>query len=71
MLRESVESSAIVAVGYSATSLVLEVEYISGGVYQYLGVPVDEHAALMAAASKGQHVNRRIRGCFAFRRVSS
>ena len=70
MVRESVESSSITSVGYSAASSTLEVEFSSGGVYRYLSVPPGEHRALMCAESKGRHVNANIKGRFEFQRVS-
>jgi len=69
VLREPVASSSIVSLGYSAASCVLEVEFASGGVYQYAGVPDDAHRALLAAESKGRHVHRFIKGRFPFQRV--
>jgi len=59
--RKGVDSSAIASVGYSPDERVLEVEFQSGRVYQYLGVPAEEYAALMTAGSMGRHFNRRIR----------
>ena len=38
MDRQSVSSSNIVSVGYDPTSETLEVEFQSGGVYQYYNV---------------------------------
>jgi len=51
----------IASVGYAPDEGVLEVEFHSGRVYQYLDVPAKEHEALMAAGSMGRHFNRRIR----------
>ena len=69
MSRVPVESTSAVGVGYCPVTGVLEVEFVSGGVYQYLGVPVDEHAALMSASSKGRHINTKIKGRFGYREV--
>ena len=70
MPREPIVSTSIASIGYAAMSSMLEVEYVNGGVYQYMGVSADEHQALMDASSKGEHVNRYIRGCFSFRKVA-
>lgn len=54
MLRESVASSAISSVGYDPESETLEVEFSSGAVYEYYGVPRKVYRSLMSAPSKGQ-----------------
>jgi KTSC domain len=64
MDRVRVDSSAIASVGYSPDERVLEVEFQSGRVYQYLDVPAREYEALMTAGSMGRHFNRRIRDGF-------
>lgn len=70
MVRQAVESSSIVSVGYCPANAVLEVEFASGGVYQYVNVPGDEYAALMLSASKGRHINAKVKGHYGFRRAS-
>ena len=69
MSREPVDSTSIASIGYLPGLGILEVEFLQGGVYQYLGVPSEEHQALMQAASKGQHLNRVIKGRFPFQRA--
>jgi hypothetical protein len=59
--RLSVESSAIAGVGYDARRRTLELEYTSGAVYRYLGVPPREYETLLHAESLGAYVNRRIK----------
>lgn len=61
MHRLLVGSSAIASVGYDAPTRTLELEYTSGGVYRYLGVPPREHETLLRADSLGAYVNRRIK----------
>jgi hypothetical protein len=60
--RAPVESSCIASVGYADTAKTLEVEFRSGAVYRYFGVPPETHLALMGAASKGAYLNRYIKG---------
>lgn len=62
ILRTTVESSWIRSIGYLAPACILEVEFTSGAVYQYVGVLPEIHAELMAAASKGAYLNRSIKG---------
>ncbi|MGA9977752.1 MAG: KTSC domain-containing protein [Candidatus Sulfotelmatobacter sp.] len=58
MQRVSVDSSSIASIGYAREQQVLELEFRqSGEVYQYLDVTVDEHAAFLAADSKGTYLN--------------
>ena len=62
MRRRPVESSAITSVGYDRHSETLELEFQSGSVYDYLGVPQEVYRSLLAAPSKGRFVSRHIRG---------
>lgn len=61
MDRQRVRSSNVRSIGYDATSSTLEVEFNSGGVYQYSGVPEAVYAALMRASSKGSYLNGHIK----------
>lgn len=71
MSREPVVSSSIAAVGYSEPTRTLELEFQNGGVYQYVDVSPQVHAALLAAGSKGAFVNQFIKGHHRFVRVAS
>lgn len=61
MERELVSSSNIRSIGYDADSMLLEIEFNSGAVYQYQGVPESEYDALMRAGSKGTYFNANIK----------
>ena len=61
MQRNQVDSSAISSVGYDEKSSVLEVEFASGAVYDYLKVPEKVYRDLLRAPSKGSFVSRRVR----------
>lgn len=69
MQREAVRSSNIRSVGYDPETAVLEIEFHSGSVYQYLSVPPDIHASFMQAASKGKFLTAHIKNRFPFRQV--
>jgi hypothetical protein len=71
MQRHPISSSAISSVGYDARSSVLEVEFRSGAVYDYLKVPVRVYRALLKAPSKGSFVSRRVRDSYPFVRRDS
>ena len=43
---------------------VLEVEFRTGGVYQYFGVPRESYVALMAAMSKGRFFSTQIKPAY-------
>lgn len=68
MRRQPIESSAISSVGYDPRSEVLEVEFSSGAVYDYFGVPPGIYRSLLKAPSKGKYVSRRIRDRYRFER---
>ena len=61
MRRRFVESSSVRTVGYDLRTRTLELEYLSGDVYQYFDVPQPVYAGLMAAPSVGNYVNLRIK----------
>lgn len=60
--RQSVESRALAAVGYSRRLRALEVEFRRGGTYRYLDVPWPVYRDLLAANSKAGFYNRNVRG---------
>ena len=59
MRRIPIESTSIASVGYDPERHELDIEFRDNGkVYRYFGVPAEEHAALMAAESKGAYINQ-------------
>ena len=58
------------SVGYEARSRILEIEFDSGAVYQYIGVPARIYEQLLAAESKGGYFNSEIRDTYSYVRVS-
>jgi len=69
MERTPVTSTNIQSIGYDSNSQTLEVEFNSGTVYQYAGVPQDEYDGLMTAGSKGTYLNARIKGRYPYARL--
>ena len=69
MDRLPVTSSSIVSVGYDPNTKTLELEFVSGAVYQYFAVPQSIYDALMAADSKGMFVSDHIKGHFFYERI--
>lgn len=64
MNRIPVDSSNLASVGYDAESLVLEVEFNNGRVYQYFDVPQGTYEELMSSSSKGGYLNKAIKKQF-------
>ena len=54
------------SVGYEGRRQILEVEFQSGTVDQYLDVPKTVHEELLSAKSKGQYFNNEIRDDYEF-----
>ncbi len=64
MDRFVVKSSNIASVGYDSVRLVLEIEFKSGGVYQYFKVPLWVYTEFLNAPSLGRYLNRNIASIF-------
>ena len=62
-------SSVVQAMKYDPVSKTLRITYVSGRVYNYLGVPESLFAKMKTAASKGVFLNTRIKGKYAFEKV--
>lgn len=62
-----VASEAVADIEYDAPTRTLFVRFTSGEWYAYLGVPASEHAAFLAAESKGRFFQARIRDRYAFK----
>ncbi len=60
--RVPVKSSQIYSIGYDKDAGTLEVEFISGDIWQYLAVPLDIYQKLETASSKGKYYLQKIRG---------
>jgi hypothetical protein len=61
MKRQTVKSKNVKSVGYNAEEKTLEVEFQSGGIYQYAGVQPEMYADLLAAESVGRFVSQVVR----------
>jgi hypothetical protein len=59
--RRSIDSSSIVSVGYDADAATLELEFVNGGVYQYLEVPEFVYRRLLSSSSPGAFVNSMVK----------
>lgn len=71
MQRERLESKAIVSAGYDEATHELTLEYRSGHVYHYEGVPASLYAWLLRTKNKGGFVRRMIAGRYGERPVAA
>ena len=62
MDRQSVASSNLAEVGYDSDLETLEVQFKSGGIYQYFNVPAFMYERLMSADSLGRFFKAEIKG---------
>ena len=69
MQRYSVASSNLATVGYDPATETLEVEFLSGSVYQYYNVPQNMYDQLMREGSKGRFLNTYIKNAYPYSRV--
>ena len=67
MYRKNVTSSNLNSVGYENGTL--EIEFNSGGIYQYFNVPEIEYNRLMSASSHGQYFAAHIKNHYEFKKI--
>jgi len=70
MERQPVPSTNIASVGYGVTVGILEIEFHSGGIYQYYGVPEFVHQELISAPSIGGYFARNIKNVYPCQRIA-
>lgn len=61
MRRKQVQSSTLRSVGYYRDEKILELEFTSREVYQYMDVPEDVYKELLDAPSHGRYFNNAIK----------
>lgn len=61
MDRIQVSSSTVASIGYNSGNMILEVEFLSGGLYEYYNVPEYLFSDFMDAPSKGQFLDQHIK----------
>ena len=70
MDRKIVKSSNLKSIGYDQSSNILEIEFLSGGVYQYFNVPSQIYLGLMNATSKGNYFHTNIKEKYKYNRIN-
>lgn len=69
MERKRVNASTLRSVGYHAAKQLLEIEFTSGSIVQYSGVPPELHRRFMSAPSPGSFFQDQIDEHFASKRI--
>lgn len=69
MKRTSVNSSNVASVGYDIQKKMLEVEFYSGGTYQYSNVPKEVYFRFIKAKSLGKFLHTSIKGVYSYKKV--
>lgn len=62
-------SSVVAWFGYDALMKVLKVRYVSGAIYEYMGVPEDIYEEMRRSKSKGIYLNKNIKPYYDYRKV--
>lgn len=70
MIRNRVSSSNIRSIGYCSISQTLEIEFHSGGIYQYHKVPKPVYVSLMEAPSHGSFFAYTIKKIYPFTKIA-
>jgi hypothetical protein len=66
----TVSSSNVTSVGYEDSTQTLYVQFHSGTMYIYKGVPRYEYEGLLNASSVGSYLHRNIKNIFPYERIS-
>jgi KTSC domain len=69
MARVELQSTSLNAATYGEQDATLELEFQSGAVYRYLGVPEKVYRELLSAASQGRYFNQHIRNRFPYTKI--
>lgn len=64
METRKVSSSNISSIGYDASSQILEIRFLNGGIYQYYNVPSNIYNNLMTASSHGKYFAAHIKNIY-------
>lgn len=56
-----VSSSAIITIGYDASTRRMKIQFVEGHTYDFCGVPESVFSGLLRASSKGTYYNDHIR----------
>ncbi len=71
MEKVPVKSRILRSVGYDESTKILEIEFQTGLVYQYAGVPAKVHLDLMHSAEPGKYFSEKVRPRFQTKAVAT
>lgn len=69
MINQMVLSTEIEWVGYERSKSMLQVEFISGSVYQYENVPESVYHEFLIADSHGKFFETSVKGKYPYRKI--
>jgi len=69
MARVDLQSTSLNAAIWQGQNAFLELEFQSGAIYRYLGVPEEVYQELLCAESRGRYFNQRIRNRFSYVKI--
>ena len=69
MERSYVPSTNVASIGYDEATETLEVEFLSGSIYQYYNVQKNIYEEMNQAGSKGKFLNTYIKNAYPYSRV--
>ena len=70
MTRTELSSRSLKGAGYCLPEALLELEFRSGTIYRFGGVPLATYQEFLRAESKGVYFNRHIRNRFPYTKIS-
>ena len=70
MQRINVVSTDIRSVGYDFTTATLEIEFLSGGIYQYFNVPEATYKRLVSYPHPGKYFHRFVQPFYRCTRIA-
>lgn len=71
MEMKAVTSSKLASIGYNSSAMILRIEFIKDGVFEYYGVPELYYNGLMEAESHGRYFKQFIKDKYRFVRLQS
>ena len=69
--RQTVKSAILRSVGYDDSAKILEIEFHTGLVYQYAGVPPKVYADLIHSGEIGKYFSEKVRPRFRTKQVAA
>ena len=71
MERQTVQSVILHSVGYDESTKTMEIEFHSGLVYQYAGVPPKVYRDFMSSGAVGKYFSEKIRSRFRAKQITA